>query len=127
VIHPGEDTLRARAAAAVVRQRLEEQLKRRDAEPERCIKAHRLLSSVLGVTAIVESLPIELDGLEFDLQPDCWLVLLRPCRSVLEGRAIGDCAEQTAAPIRSLADLGEALEQGPDDCAWCGGIVRRLT
>jgi hypothetical protein len=122
VTHEGEDTLRNRALAAISRKRLDERLKQRDAEQERCAKGHRLLWNVLGVAAGILALPVEVDGLEFTVeeQDGEWvLCLLRPCRSLLQGPLPRDCAEQVSTPIRSLADLGEALEDGADYCAWC--------
>jgi hypothetical protein len=123
VIHEGEDTLRIRAAAAISRRRLEERLKQRDAEQERCAKAHARIRDLLGIEAGIAALPVEVDGLEFTVeeQDGQWvLCLLRPCRSLLQGPLPRDCAEQVSTPIRSLADLGEALEEPVEDyCAWC--------
>jgi hypothetical protein len=122
VIHEGEETLRNRALAAISRQRLDERLKQRDAEQERCAKAHARIRDLLGIEAGIAALPVELDGLEFTVeeQDGEWvLCLLRPCRSLLHGPMPRDCAEQVSAPIRSLADLGAALEDGAAYCAWC--------
>jgi hypothetical protein len=123
VIHEGEDTLRNRAAAAISRRRLKERLKQRDKERWRCAHAYWLLREVLGVEAGVNALPVELDGLEFDvdrLGEEWVLYLARPCRASVEGTPSDMCVTSRLTPIRSLADLGEALEEPVKDyCAWC--------
>lgn len=122
MIHEGEKTLRARAAAAISRRRLEARLRVEREERVRCGRAEALIRDTLGIEAAITALPVTLDGLEFtaEQRDEEWvLCLLQPCQSVRLGHHYRDCAEQTSTPIRCLADLGEALEAGTYHCAGC--------
>lgn len=115
MIQEGEDTLRARAAAALSKQRLEERLRQQDAAKERCARAHLLLKAILGVEASLAALPVEIDGLRFDVDEaggEWRLQLVRACWEP-------SCNGETRVTINSLALLGAELEAEADYCADC--------
>jgi len=115
-----ENALRNRAAAADGRRRLEERLKQKEREEERSQEARRLISKLFQVDLPApgsSQLPVEVDALLFDVgreEGDWFLVYLASCCD-------DQCDRFKSFPIHSLADLGDALEEGPQYCERCGG------
>lgn len=104
-------TLRGRAAAALERHRRAEAMQSEQTKRADCEKLQKELLFILGVDQEVTSRPTEVEGLKFnigydDLANRC-LVYELPCTL--------PCGKKVFinVKIRSLADLGQALDNGP--------------